>query len=417
MAASAKTAPRTEPVVGRIDWPLLVAVLLLIVIGLMMVFSATFGFKAEGHEDDPYYFFKRQLGWLAVGLVCMTVAARMRYPLWKRLSIPILLLTLGLLAFVAFSGDTVMGARRAVFGTWAQPSELAKLSVIVYIGHWLASKGLEKLRQLPYGLLPFTIMVGVIAALIVMQPDISSAILITAVAVAMFFLAGADWIQFAIGLVAGGTVFGVAIHNSPHASERIRDFWQAWKDPLTGGAYQSKQALYALGSGGVFGVGPGNGRMKFGWLPAAHNDGIFAILGEELGLVGCLAVVGLFAFLAYRGFRIAAQTRNSFGTLLATGITCWIAFQAIIHIGVNVGVVPVTGMPLPFISAGGSSLVFCLVGVGVLLSISRGIGADVDQLAGKADGESSESADSGRRDRRSRVSGSRRAATMAERNE
>jgi cell division protein FtsW len=414
MAATTHNATHREPMAGRMDWPLLIAVLLLVIVGLMMVYSATFGFQAEGHEDDPYYFFKRQVGWLLVGLAGMGITARIQYPFWKRLSIPMILLTLVLLAVVAFSGTAVMGARRALFRTWAQPSELAKLAVIVYIGHWLASKGLQKLRQLPYGLLPFTIMVGLIAYLIVLQPDISSAILITMVALAMFFLAGADWIQLAVGLLAGGAVFGLLIQNSPHASERITTFWEAWKDPMTGAAYQSKQALYALGSGGVFGVGPGNGRMKFGWLPAAHNDGIFAILGEELGLVGCLAVVGLFAFLAYRGFRIAARAQNPFGTLLAAGITCWVIFQALIHIGVNVGVVPVTGMPLPFISAGGSSLVFCLIGMGLLLSISRALGTEIDQVPGQVDKESGETDGGSRRDRRARVSRPRRASRLAD---
>jgi cell division protein FtsW len=413
MAATTHSATQRKPTAGRMDWPLLIAILLLVTIGLMMVFSATFGFQAEGQEGDPYAFFKRQAGWLVVGLAGMAVTARIKYPFWKKLSIPMILLTLLLLAVVAFSGTTVMGARRGLFGTWAQPGELAKLSVIVYIGHWLASKGLQKLRQLPYGLIPFTIMVGFIAYLIVIQPDISSAVLITMVAFAMFFLAGADWIQLGVGLLTGGGVFALLIKTYPHTSERITDFWEAWKDPITGAAYQSKQALYALGSGGVFGVGPGNGRMKFGWLPAAHNDGIFAILGEELGLVGCLAVVGLFAFLAYRGFRIAARAQNPFGTLLAAGVTCWVIFQALIHIGVNVGVLPVTGMPLPFISAGGSSLVFSLIGMGLLLSVSRAIGTEIDQVPGQADKETGETDGGSRRDRGARVSRSRRASSMA----
>jgi cell division protein FtsW len=250
--------------------------------------------------------------------------------------------------------------------------------------------------------------------LIVLQPNFSSAILLTSVAVAMFFLAGADLIQFAVGLLAGGAMFSFLITRSAHASARVKAFIAAWQDPLTGGSSQSNQALNALGSGGVFGVGPGNGRMKFGWLPMPHNDGLFAIIGEELGLVGCLIVVGLFAFVAYRGFRIASRIRDPYGTLLASGITCWITFQALIHIAMNIGAAPVTGIPLPFMSAGGSSLVFCLVGVGLLLSVSRTIGTEADEASIPAGEEASEDDGGGRWNRRARVSRPRRAGTVAD---
>ncbi len=417
MTATVQGDTRSNRSASQFDWPLLAAVMILVIIGLMMVYSSTFGFEPPDTTQgpDPHYYFRRQVGWLLLGLLCMGVAARLRYPVWKKFSIPLILLTLVLLVAVAASGEVVHGSRRALFGNWAQPNELAKLAVIIYIGHWLASKGLQRLRKLPYGLIPFTIMVGIVAYLMVLQPDFSSAILITAVAVAMFFLAGADWVQFAVGLLTGGALFAFLISNFDYAAKRIDDWRAAWENPIvTGGLDQGTQALYALGSGGVVGVGPGNGRVKFGWLSMAHNDGIFAILGEELGLVGCLAVVGLFAFLAYRGFRIAARTQNPFGTLVASGITCWVTFQAVIHIGSNVRIVPQTGMPLPFMSAGGSSLVACLTGVGLLLSISRAIGTEDDQVPALAEQETNEDDGSSRRDRRARVSRSRRAARVAD---
>ncbi|MGD2205259.1 MAG: putative peptidoglycan glycosyltransferase FtsW [Anaerolineae bacterium] len=349
---------------GQPDWILLLAVAGLIAVGLMMVYSSTFDMGYRGF-DDTAYFFKRQVRWLVIGTVAMYIASRMHYRHWMKLSIPIMALALLLLITLVVSGKGRLLLEKSV-----SPVELAKLAVIVYIGHWLASKG-EQLRRLPYGLLPFTIIVGVVAGLVMAQPDISEAIVIVLVSVAMFFLAGADLSQFAIGIVGGTTAFTIVIKNIGTAMERLQPFFTYWKDPLASSNDQLRQGLIALGSGGLFGLGPGSGRMKYRWLPTPHTDSVFAIVGEELGLVGCLTLIGLFALLAYRGFRTAGRASDAFGRLLALGITCWITFQAWINMAVVTGTIPYTGITLPFISVGGSSLVTCMVGIGILLNISR----------------------------------------------
>jgi cell division protein FtsW len=242
--------------------------------------------------------------------------------------------------------------------------------MVIYIGHWLSSKG-DLLRKLPYGLLPFTIMVGAVTGLVVAQPDISEAMVIVMVAVAMFFLAGADLIQFLIGITGGIAAFVLVIRQLPPAMDRLRPFLEHWRNPITGAIYQLDQGIIAFGTGGLLGLGPGNGRMKYWWLPLPHTDSIFAVVGEELGLMGCLGLIALFALVTYRGFRISRQAPDLFGGLLAAGITCWIAFQALVNIAVVTGTMPFTGIALPFISVGGSSLVTCMVGVGIILSISR----------------------------------------------
>jgi cell division protein FtsW len=269
----------------------------------------------------------------------------------------------------------VVGEGRLLVGNSVSPVELAKLAVVIYIGHWLSSKG-ELLRKVPYGLLPFTIMVGVVTGLVMAQPDISEAMVIVLVAVAMFFIAGADLLQFTIGITGGIAAFVLVVRQVGPAMERLEPFFKYWQDPLSSDNPQLVQGLVALGSGGLLGLGPGNGRMKNLWLPAAHTDSIFAILGEELGLVGCLAVVGLFAILTFRGLMIARRAPDTFGSLLAVGVTCWIAFQALVNLLVVTGTMPFTGIALPFISLGGSSLVTCMVGVGILLSVSRAVNGE-----------------------------------------
>ena len=300
---------------GAPDWALLGATIALVALGLMMVYSSTtdFGYREYG---DPAYFFKRQLIWLGIGLMVMFVAIRFPYQHWMKLSILIMAATLLLLLLLV-----ILGKGRLLLGQSFSPVELAKLAMVIYIGHWLSSKE-GKLSRLPYGLLPFTIMVGVITGLVVAQPDISEAIVIVLVAMVMFFLAGADLMQFIIGILGGGAAFAFVITRLPHAMERLRPYLEEIRDPLNSTNFQLSQGLVALGSGGILGFGAGNGRMKYQWLPAAHTDSIFALVGEELGLVGCLLLIGLFAVVAYRGLRIAASAPDSFGRLLALGITC-----------------------------------------------------------------------------------------------
>jgi len=363
----------------------------LLLIGLMMVYSSSieFGYLEHG---QPTYFFNKQLIWALLGTAGLIAMMSIEYHTWRRFSIPLMAGALSLLILVLLVGKERLGSVRFLFGGSVQPSELCKLVVIIYIADWLSSKG-ERLRMVTYGLIPFAVLIGVVAGLIVMQPDFSTAILIVATAIAMFFIAGADTLQLIIGLIFGGTTFGFLIWRSPHAWARIK----AYLDSLLGGemSYHVQRNVSALKAGGVLGVGLGNGVYKLG-VPLAYNDSIFAVLGEELGLIGCLLVVGLFAALAYRGFQIALDAPDDFGTVLAAGITCWLIFQALINVAVTTNTLPFTGIPLPFISYGGSSLVVSMAGVGLLLGISRSTWEE----------ESEESAyyDFGRRDGRPRVS-------------
>lgn len=362
----------SKEVLGSPDWILLFTTLAIIALGLMMVYSSTSDLGYREYDGDAAYFFKRQLMWLGVGFVAMIIAMRIPYRHWTKVSIPIMAVTLILLIVLAAFREGRLLLDRSV-----SPVELAKLAVVIYIGHWLSSKS-EVLARLPYGLLPFTIMVGVIVALVMAQtpPDISEAMVIVIVAVVMFFMAGADILQFAIGILGGGAAFAFVVSHMEHALIRLQPYLEEMKDPLANGSDQLRQGLIALGSGGLLGLGAGNGYAKYQWLPAAHTDSIFAVIGEELGLLGSLVLVGLFVLLAYRGFRIASLAPDAFGRNMALGVTTWITFQALVNMAVVTGTIPYTGITMPFISVGGSSLGACMVGIGIVLSISRTVNAE-----------------------------------------
>lgn len=350
------------------DYWMALAIFGLIVVGILVVYSTTFdlGWLAK---DDPTYYIKRQLGALALGLVGLVLIMQFDYHALRRVSVPFLVLTLVLLVITLVASQTTFGADRSLWQGSYQPSELAKLAAILYIAHWLHSKG-DRIKLLTYGLLPFSVITGVICFLIVQQPDLSTAFLIALISFTLFFVAGADWKQFALVVVVAGAIFALLMTVLPHAAERVSDYLVTIREPEQA-TWQVRQALVALGRGGLFGVGLGESIQKFGALPFAHTDGAFAILGEELGLFGSLIVVGLLGFLTYRGFRTAAYARDTFGFLLAIGVTAWLAYQSLINIAVITAVIPFTGMPLPFLSYGGSSLFATLLGLGILLNVSR----------------------------------------------
>jgi cell division protein FtsW len=351
------------------DYVLALAVAGLVIIGLMAVYSATFDWSYQEYQNS-FRIASRQFLWVGLGIVALVAAAAVPYDRWQRAAVPVMGGALLLLILVLFLGEERFGARRSFFNGSIQPGEMAKLAMIIYVATWLSSKG-DQIRDVTYGLIPFAVLIGIVAGLIVMQPDVSMAILIVLTALAMFFFAGADIFQLAAGGATSVVTFLVLINQLPHAKRRLDEWLQIWHDPTRVG-HHIQQALIALGSGGLFGVGLGQGQQKMGYLPTPHTDSIFAVLGEELGFVGCLVVIGLFTLLAYRGFKIALGAPNAFAALLACGITCWLTFQALINIAVMTGLVPFTGIALPFISSGGSAMVFSLAGIGLLLSISRG---------------------------------------------
>ena len=266
-------------------------------------------------------------------------------------------------------GSTTFNAQRSFFNGSVQPSELAKLATILYLAVWLDSKS-DRLHEMGYGIGPFGVIVGVVAGLILLQPDLSAAATVVIVAAFMFFISGADILQMGIVAVAGTVSAFLVLQISSTGRNRLADYIAGLKN-LTQASWQVQQAAIAFINGGIFGRGLGESHQKFGFLPTPHTDSIFAIVGEELGLIGCVLLILLFVALAWRGFRIAAGARDQLGAMLASGIVCWVLLEAIINIAVMVGLLPFAGNALPFISYGGSNLVMSLTAMGVLLSISR----------------------------------------------
>jgi cell division protein FtsW len=349
---------------SRTDYALLLAVIALAVIGLIMVYSATFVLG-----DDSFHYLKLQVMWMGAGAVALLVMSRLDYRLLRRYALPIMGVAVLSLVGVLAMGYVAGGAQSWLLKGRVQPSEFAKLAFIIYIAAWLSSKG-DEIRDVTYGLIPFAVLLGVITGLIILQPDLGAAVLIVVTAGSMFFIAGAEISQLIIAVLTGVPALCAIILTSDYARARVQVFLHPESD-IQGAGYQIHTVLQALSAGGFLGRGLGAGTQKYVEPWVHHTDTIFAVIGEELGLVGCLVVIGLFLFIAYRGLLVSFRAPDTFGTLLALGVTCWIFFQAVVHMAVNTATMPFTGLTLPFVSYGGSSLVSCLAGVGVLLSISR----------------------------------------------
>lgn len=356
------------------DWRLLSIVMVLFGLGMVMVFSASYAWGYADY-DDPYYYVVRQLIWGAIGLVIMIMVANIPYTIWERWSVVLMAVALLALMAVIAIGSERFNATRTYFGGSVQPSEPAKIIIVMYISAWLASKG-ERIRDVRVGLLPFSVLMGAIAVLIVAQPNISTAILIVATASIMFFIAGAELKQLLVVASGGAATFWLVIQYSSYAHDRVAKYMASLWDPMQSDEYQVQRAVEALIRGGIFGQGIGNSQAKIpGYLPVVWSDNIFAVVGEETGLLGALLVIFLFAMLAYFGLRTALRAPDSFGMLLATGITASLTLQALLNMAVIVAAAPPTGVTLPFISYGGSSLVTALAAIGILLNISRHAGA------------------------------------------
>ena len=364
------TAPRKTR--GEIDYILLGAVLALLAIGTLMVFSASSADALERFQN-PYHFFERQLVWSVLGLTVMALTSRIHYARWPRWAF--ILYTISVLGLVAVLiphiGQDINGARRwvKVGPLVVQPSELAKLSMVIMFA-WLFTRHQQILSDFWHGVIPLVGMALLVLVLILLEPDLGTTVAVGGTFVIMLFAAGIKKCHFlALGLASLSAVVW-ALFGESYRRQRMLAFLDPWKHPLTSG-FHTIQALLALGSGGLFGVGLGHSVQAFGYLPEDYTDFIFAILGEELGLLGTLFVIVLFAIVAWRGFRAAMRAPDTFSGLLALGLTSMITIQAAINIGVVTATLPVTGITLPFISYGGSSLVLSLAGVGILLNISR----------------------------------------------
>jgi cell division protein FtsW len=374
--ANSRRATRTRGVQRerrRVSMPLLVAVLALVAIGVVMVYSAS-SINALLSSNDPARYGLAQALFAVIGIAGMLIVSRIDFRIYRYFAIPALLVSWILLFIVLIPGigHEAGGSRRwldlPVIGGF-QPAEVAKLAIVLYLAHWLDRRG-RAARGIRGGLIPFALLVAPGFVLIALEPDLGTAGIYIVAAASVFFMSGASvtgMLAVAGAIAAAGIV---VISRNPYQLTRITSFLDPERDPL-GTGYNAMQALMALAMGGIVGVGLGASRQKYMYLPAPSTDFIYAIIGEEWGLIGTLVVLLLFLAVAWQGYRIAVHAPDTFSGLLAAGITTWIVVQAVINMMVVTALWPVTGIPLPFISYGGTALIINLVAIGILLSISR----------------------------------------------
>lgn len=357
---------------GPVDLPFTILALLLLSIGVIMVLSASFASSYYTMEGNATYYFVRQTLFALCGVGVMFLCSRLPMEFYRRVSLPVLWVSVGLLLAVLMIGSIGGGSRRWIdlgFTTF-QPSELVKIGVILFFAARL-TQGKDDLTTIR-GLVPYLVIVGVIAVLLLMEPHVSATLIIVALAVIMLFLGGAKiwWFIAAFGGVAA--LFGVAYAALPYIRDRISAWLNPFADPSDTG-YQVVQSLYAIGSGGLLGTGIGNSRQKYLYLPEEHNDYIFSVVCEELGFIGAMLILILFALLIIRGYWLAMHARDRYSCLLGAGITSLIAIQVILNVGVVTNLLPSTGISLPLFSYGGTALLLQMAEIGIILSLSRDI--------------------------------------------
>jgi cell division protein FtsW len=384
------------------DYMILVVVIALTALGILMVYSSSALKGYLSRDADTFATVGPQIQWALLGLVAMAVMMRVDYRWLRVLSIPFYLFAIVLLVlvFVPQLNIVVGGSAR-----WLKlgplpaihPAEIAKLAMVIYLAHWFAGRG-RGIRGFWGGTVPFLIIVAPIIALVFKEPDLGTTGVLTLTAFTMFFVAGANLFHLAT-MVTGAAMAMIVVGLRGYQLDRIRIWQNPWLDPL-GEGFHTVQGLLALGVGGILGTGLGASRV---FVPNAFNDFIFAEIGQEFGLIGSVVVIGLFMILAYSGVRVALAAPDTFGGLLAAGITAWLCLQAFLNIGVVVALLPITGITLPFISAGGSSLIISFAAVGILLSISR-------ETVEKGSWNDDATADRRRRDGRTHLPGARRRA-------
>ena len=347
-------------------------VVVLICIGIVMIYSST-SVYCQQLMGNSFYYLVRHLFFLILGLAFAFLIMAIDYRVLRKWAKPLLLSGIFLLMLVLIPGigKESNGARRWFqLGTFnVQPSEFVKLAVLIYVSDFLARKK-NKIRDFQEGFVPLMAVMGVVCALIVKQPDLGNSVSIAVLMLVLMFVAGAQLKHLGLIFLAALPVVCFLIVKAPYRMARIMAFLDPWEDSL-GIGFQLTQSQIALGSGGLFGVGLGRSIQKLFYLPAAHTDFILSILGEELGLVGTFIVIGLFMFLIWQGSKIAQKTTDDFGYFLSTGIVAMLGLQAVINIGVSIGALPTKGLPLPFVSYGGSALIANMIAVGLLLNISR----------------------------------------------
>lgn len=366
-----KKRKRTE--MKSISYGFLCGILLLLFIGIVMVYSSSsyYALYQDDFNNNPEYFFAKVILWGIVGVVGMIMTMSIDYHKYKAITPYLVIITLILLVLVLIIGANINGATRWLrLGPLSfQPSELAKYVVVLNLA-LLIDRGRNRIKKFQDGVLYYLFIAAMFAGLVLLEHNLSITGIIMIVAYIMINAGGAKPSHTLPFIPIGAVVGFLLIVTSKYRMKRFTTFLNPWGDP-SGDSYQLIQSLYALGSGGTFGVGLGNSRQKALFMPEPHNDFIFAIIGEELGLIGCLVIIAIFVFVILKGIRIATQAKDNYGFLLGIGIISVIAVQSIINIAVVTGSMPVTGVPLPFISYGGTSLVFNLCAMGILLNISR----------------------------------------------
>ena len=360
------------PRLTRPDGWLLTAVAGLLGFGIVMVFNVSY-FNAEARYGDPYIFFKKHLVAVAVGLALMLVVSRVRLDLlerWSSLMLPLCVLAL-LMVLTPGIGAERGGARRwiAFSGFSIQPSEFVKLGVVLFLARWI-SRHREVMHRFRTGVVPALVSVGVCSALILGQPDFGTAVILGLLLLLMLYVGGARPAHVLSLVLCGAIGMVIAVQLAPYRMRRLLAFLDPWQHSQDAG-FQLVQSLIAFGSGGLSGVGLGQSKQKMLFLPEAHTDFIFALVGEELGLIGAAVVLALFVVVAVRGFRVAARHPDSFASLLAFGLTAVLILSAVVNVGVVLGLLPTKGLPLPFLSYGGSALLATMLEVGLLAALSR----------------------------------------------
>jgi cell division protein FtsW len=390
---------------------LLFTTVLLCGAGLVMVTSASIAFASTQHQF-AFYYAERQTIWMLIGFAALFALSRFDYrklrPLAPAGAVVVILLMV--LVLVPHLGVTVNGARRwfdaGPLGTF-QPSELGKLAFAVFVAHWV-DRNAANIGDFQKGFLPFAAMLAGVLALLMLEKDVGTSIIIVAIFLSSYWAGGARFRHIVLLCALLGIGFLAVTLFEPYRFARFISFKNPWADPL-GAGFQSTQALYGLGSGGFFGVGIGHSVEKYGWLPEAHTDFIFAIVGEETGLVGTTLVMAGFLLFAFRGYRTGLRAPDRFGVVLAVAITTWIAFEALLNMATVTNTLPITGVPLPFFSYGGTAIATTLAAVGVLLSIARhGSSAGLGLKR-----RTNAPFDSWRRDRRAPLSGARGRASLS----
>jgi cell division protein FtsW len=365
-AAPAEARRRTVQL--GIDVPLLLSTATLVIFGTLMVYSASWDYSFQIF-DSPTYIFLRQVVFIVLGIVIAVVLAFLDYHWWRRLAVPAMMVTIALLIGVLFISDIRHGAVRTLMGGSIQPSELAKVITVIYLAVWLYSRK-GQLSDISFGLVPLAGILGILGGLIFIQPDLSAVITILFLGGTLFFLAGGDLRQIGLMMVVAILVGWLVVMVNQTGGDRVASYLAGLKDP-TEASYHVQRALEAFVNGGWFGVGIGNARTKLTGLPVPPTDSIFAVVGEETGVIGAAALVGLYVTILWRGLGIARRAPDQLGTLLAAGLSLWLAMEAFVNMAVMLNLLPFAGNALPFISAGGSNLVVSFVAIGILMNISR----------------------------------------------